>query len=62
MLAGEDHLADSAFWNTKRVFRTDPLIANKMLEQLMLGTGIERAWASVGPLRNFYLDSTLSSD
>ena len=35
MLAGEDHLADSAFWNTKRVFRTDPLIANKMLEQLI---------------------------
>jgi len=33
-----------------------------MLEQLMLGSGLERAWASVGHLCNFYLDSTLSSD
>jgi AraC family ethanolamine operon transcriptional activator len=35
MLAGEDHLTDSAFFHTKRVCHTDPEIASEMLKQLM---------------------------
>jgi AraC family ethanolamine operon transcriptional activator len=35
MLGSEEHLADPAFWNTKRVCMPDPLIAGEMLQQLM---------------------------
>jgi AraC-like DNA-binding protein len=35
MLAGEEHLADPAFWNTKGVYHTDPLVAAHMLQRLM---------------------------
>jgi AraC family ethanolamine operon transcriptional activator len=43
MMAGEEHLADPAFWNTKGVYHTDPLIGAEMLQRLM-GTisGIEK--------------------
>lgn len=34
MLAGEEHLADPVFWNTKGVYHTDPLIATGMLQRL----------------------------
>ena len=37
MLSGEELLADPAFWNTKRVCRTNPRIGGEMLERL---TGI----------------------
>ena len=47
MLVGEDHLSDPAFWNTKRLYRTDPLIANKMPEQLMrMLPNVERKFAA----------------
>ena len=35
MLGGEEHLADPAFWNTKRVYNTDSLIGAEMLQRLM---------------------------
>ena len=35
MLGGEDHLADPAFWNTKRVYQTDPLVSVEMLRRLI---------------------------
>jgi len=35
MLGEEEHLADPAFWNTKRVCKTDPLIGAEILQQLM---------------------------
>jgi AraC family ethanolamine operon transcriptional activator len=42
MLAGEEHLADPAFWNTKGVYQTDSLIGAGMLRQLMgIISGIE---------------------
>ena len=37
MLAGEERLGDPAFWNTKGVYRTDPLIGVEILQRL---TGI----------------------
>jgi len=43
MLAGEEHLADPAFWNTKGVYHTDPLIGAEMLRRLMgIMSGIEQ--------------------
>lgn len=47
MLGGEEDLADPAFWNTKRVCCTDPLIAAEMLQRLM-GTisGIEHKFTA----------------
>lgn len=44
MLGGEDQrLADSAFWNKKRLCRTDPLTSNEMLQRLMrIMSGMER--------------------
>jgi len=42
MLGGEEHLADPAFWNTKRLYNTDPLIGAQMLKRLMgIISGIE---------------------
>lgn len=39
----EQRLADTAFWNTKRLCRTDPLISNEMLQRLMRTvSGVER--------------------
>jgi AraC-like DNA-binding protein len=35
MLASEEHLADPAFWNTKGVYHSDPLIGAEMLRRLM---------------------------
>jgi AraC family ethanolamine operon transcriptional activator len=34
MLVGEEHLADPAFWKTKGVYHTDPLIGAEMLQRL----------------------------
>jgi AraC family ethanolamine operon transcriptional activator len=43
MLSGEEHLADPAFWNTKGVYHTDPLIGAEMLRRLMgIVSGIEQ--------------------
>jgi AraC-like DNA-binding protein len=43
MLAGEDHLADLAFWNRKGVYHTDPVIGAGMLRRLVgIMSGIER--------------------
>jgi AraC family ethanolamine operon transcriptional activator len=39
MLASEEQLADPAFWNTKGVYHTDPLIGAEMLQQLTGFTG-----------------------
>ena len=42
MLAGEEHLADPVFWNTKGVYHTDPLIGAETLQRLMgIVSGIE---------------------
>ena len=40
MLAGEEHLADPAFWNTKAVYHTDPLVGAGILRRLMGIIGI----------------------
>ena len=43
MLAGEERLADHAFWNTKGVYHTDPLIGARMLRRLIgIMSGIEK--------------------
>jgi AraC family ethanolamine operon transcriptional activator len=42
MLGGEEHLANPAFWNTKRVYTTDSLIGAEMLQRLIrIVSGIE---------------------
>ena len=42
MFGGEEQLADPAFWNTKNVYKTDPLIGNEMLHRLIgIISGIE---------------------
>jgi AraC-like DNA-binding protein len=47
MLAGEEHLADPAFWNTKGVYHTDPLIGAKMLQRLRgIISGIEHKFTA----------------
>jgi AraC family ethanolamine operon transcriptional activator len=47
ILAGEEHLADPAFWNTKGVYHPDPLIGVEMLQRLMgLIAGIEQKSAA----------------
>jgi len=35
MLGGEEHLADPAFWNTKRVYNPDSLVGAEMLQRLI---------------------------
>jgi AraC family ethanolamine operon transcriptional activator len=43
MLGGEERLADPAFWNTKRLYHTDPLTSNEMLQRLMsIMSGVKR--------------------
>ena len=43
MLAGEEHLADPHFWNTKAVYHSDPLIGAAMLRRMArIMSGIEK--------------------
>ena len=47
MLDGDEHLADPAFWNTKGVYQTNPLIGAEMLQRLMgLISGMEQTFTA----------------
>jgi len=47
MLGGEEHLADPAFWNTKRVSNLDTQTGAEMLQRLMgIVSGIERRFTA----------------
>jgi AraC-like DNA-binding protein len=63
MLGGEEHLADPAFWNTKRVYNTDSLISAKMLQRLIeIISGIEhRLTASSDQAADFLQRSIVES-
>lgn len=46
-LSGEEHLADPAFWNTKRVYATGSLIGAELLQRLIgIISGIEHKFSS----------------
>jgi len=46
-LGGEEHLADPAFWNTKRVYNTDSFIGAEMLRRLIgIISGIEHKFTA----------------
>jgi AraC family ethanolamine operon transcriptional activator len=63
MLAGEEHLADPAFWNAKGVYQTDPLIGAGMLRRLvgiMSGIG-QKSTATSDPGADFLKRSIIES-
>jgi hypothetical protein len=58
-LGGEEHLADPAFWNTKRVYNTDSLVSAKMLQRLIgIISGIEHKFTAPSADRS-YVDAIL---
>ena len=63
MLAGEEHLADPAFWNAKGVYHTDPRIGAEMLRRLMgIVSGIEqKSTATSGHETDFLKRSIIES-
>ena len=60
MLAGEEHLADPAFWNTKGVYHTDPLIGAEMLQRLIgIISGIEYKFAAPSDQNTDFLQRSI---
>lgn len=60
MLAGEEHLADPAFWNSKSVHYTDPLVGAEMLQRLIgLVSGVEERSSAPSDLAADFLKRSI---